>query len=179
MANKTFRKPHNSTKDATGMCLYSRHRKITLWDAKSHFTTKNHRGRGERGEQRGSKVILEGMSVCASDRCQIVFAKNNSVIVLKPCYKTRWVRFRHTGTWMSKSTLKVKLFFFYILMQQTPPIRSNNQIKKQTLKSVLQLQSEAGLVFGKKKKKKRMIVGATGRYCPISHFIGAITVVSA
>lgn len=22
MANKTFRKPHNSTKDATGMCLY-------------------------------------------------------------------------------------------------------------------------------------------------------------
>lgn len=64
-------------------------------------------------------------------------------------------------------------------MQQTPPIRSNNQIKKQTLKSVLQLQSEAGLVFGKKKKKKRMIVGATGRYCPISHFIGAITVVSA
>lgn len=45
-------------------------------------------------------------------------------------------------------------FFFYILMQQTPPIRSNNQIKKQTLKSILQLQSEAGLVFGKKKKKK-------------------------
>lgn len=77
-----------------------------------------------------------------------------------------------------KKYLESQAFFFYILMPQTPPIRSNNQIKKQTLKSVLQLQSEAGLVFGKK-KKKRMIVGATGRYCPISHFIGAITVVSA
>lgn len=51
-------------------------------------------------------------------------------------------------------------------MQQTPPIRSNNQIKKQTLKSVLQLQSEAGLVFGKKKKKKRMIVGGNWKILP-------------
>lgn len=26
MANKTFRKPHISTKDATGMCLYTTHK---------------------------------------------------------------------------------------------------------------------------------------------------------
>lgn len=79
MANKTFRKPHNSTKDATGMCLYIQHRKITLWDAKSHLTTKNHTGeRGGGGKQRGSKVISEGMSVCASDRCQISVAKKQN-----------------------------------------------------------------------------------------------------
>lgn len=38
-----------------------------------------------------------------------------------------------------------------ILMQQTPPIRSNNQIKTDT-KKVLQLRSEAGLVFGEKRQ---------------------------
>lgn len=63
---------------------------------------------------------------------------------------------------------------FVILMQQTPPTRSSNRIKTDT-KISLQLQSEAGLVFGKKSRT----VGATGRHFPISHFIGAITVIPA
>lgn len=47
MANKTFRKPHISTKDATGMCLYTTHKEITIVRCKSHLATKNHEGNRE------------------------------------------------------------------------------------------------------------------------------------
>lgn len=63
-------------------------------------------------------------------------------------------------------------------MERTPHHPDPTTRLKQTLKISLQSQSEAGLVFGKKKKSKDSW-GATGRHCPISRFIVAITVVPA
>lgn len=108
-------------------------------------------------------MISEGMSACASDRCQTVVAKKLRAIVLGDC-RIEW----------AEADGCPKVHAFVTLMQQNrTPTGSNNQIKTDA-KISLQLQSEAGPVFGKSRT-----VGATGRHCPVSHFIGAITDVPA
>lgn len=82
------------------MFVYTTQKDYTV-RCKSHLTTKNHTGERGGGGQRGSKVISEGMSVCASDCCQIVVAKNSQVIVLSDC-RTKWVGFAIQDKFMNK-----------------------------------------------------------------------------
>lgn len=70
MVNKTFRKPHDSTKDATAMSLYLQHREVTLWDAKGTWSLKHKRGGGVGGRE----AVRGGFEGRASDHCQTVLA---------------------------------------------------------------------------------------------------------
>lgn len=76
------KKPHDSTKDATGMCfciyiyihdterLHCEMQKVT-----GPLKTTGGRGGEEEEEGRGNKV----MTVCTSDRCRIVVAKKKVI----------------------------------------------------------------------------------------------------
>lgn len=132
---------------------------------KTYLTTKKHTGRG--GKQGGSKVISGYVCVCirplSNSSCK---KKNSKWFVLSDC-RTEWVEFAAQDELMNvKKHLQVKLLSS---CSKPPPTGSTNQIKTDA-KISLQLQSEAGLVFG----KSGTVWGATGRHCPIFHFIGAI-----
>ena len=146
------------------VCIYTTQRDYTV-RCKSHLTTKNHTGRGRRGD---SEAVRWFQRVCP---CVCIRPLSNSSCkkLVWSDYRAEWVEFATQDKLMNVQ----KEHAFVILMQQTPPTRSNNKIETNT-KISLQSQSEAGLEFGKSR-----IVGATERHCPISHFIGAITVVPA
>lgn len=140
MVNKTFRKPHDSTKDATAMSLYLQHREVTLWDAKGTWSLKHKRGGegvGGVGRQWGG-----GFEGRASDHCQTALAR---VVFSCDCgTPSGWNLLSRFQSQLSKHASKSS---FKSSSSKAPPTGSNNPGGDQPSVGI-RLQSDAGPVVG-------------------------------